>query len=83
MSTMETTEAVETIEGSGFPIGFKFRQGTARPDILGVGPARDVYVTEARAMSGYQKEGIVHEGETGSAWRMATDEGLHLGGADV
>lgn len=83
MSTMETTEAVETIEGSGFPIGFKFRQGTARPAILGAGPARDVYVTEARALSGYQKEGMVHEGETGSAWRMATDEGLHLGGADI
>lgn len=83
MSTMETTEDLETIEGSGFPIGFKFRQGAARPDILGAGLARDVYVTEARALSGYQKEGIVHEGETGSAWRMATDEGLHLGGADI
>jgi uncharacterized OsmC-like protein len=83
MSTMETTEAVETIESSGFPIGFKYRQGTARPDILGAGPARDVFVTEARAIGGYQKEGIVHEGETGSAWRLATDEGLHLGGDDI
>lgn len=83
MSTMEAAENEETIEGSGFPIGFKFRQGSARPAILGAGPARDVYVTEVRTLAGYQKEGIVHEGETGSAWRLATDEGLHLGGADV
>lgn len=83
MGNTATELEAETIEGSGFPIGFKFRQGTARPDILGAGPARDVYVTEARAIGGYQKEGIVHEGATGSAWRMATDEGLHLGGADV
>jgi uncharacterized OsmC-like protein len=83
MSTAETTDNLETIEGSGFPIGFKYRQGTARPKILGAGPARDVYVTEVRTLAGYQKEGIVHEGDTGSAWRLATDEGLHLGGADV
>ena len=83
MSTAETTEQVETIEGSRFPIGFKFRQGERRPEILGAGPVRDVYVTEVRTLAGYQKEGIVHEGETGSAWRLATDEGLHLGGADV
>jgi uncharacterized OsmC-like protein len=34
-------------------------------------------------MAGYQKEGVVHEGETGSVWRMATDEGKHLGGTDL
>ncbi|MBS28613.1 MAG: hypothetical protein CL566_06770 [Alphaproteobacteria bacterium] len=83
MSTAEATEQLETIEGSGFPIGFKFRQGERRPEILGAGPARDVFVTEARTLAGYQKEGIVHEGDTGSVWRLATDEGLHLGGADV
>ena len=55
MSTAEATEQLETIEGSGFPIGFKFRQGERRPEILGAGPARDVFVTEARTLAGYQK----------------------------
>ncbi|HCP01522.1 MAG: hypothetical protein CL573_03145 [Alphaproteobacteria bacterium] len=83
MRTLEKVEQLETIEGSGFPIAFKYKQGVGRPEILGNGPVRDVYVTEVRTLAGYQKEGVVHEGINGSAWRMTTDEGLHIGGRDV
>jgi uncharacterized OsmC-like protein len=83
MDTIAEAKPAETIEGSGFPLAFKFRHGAGRSPVLGAGAARDVFVTEARAINGYQKEGIVHEGEGGSVWRLTTDEGLHLGGHDV
>ena len=73
----------DTIEGSGYPLAFKTRQGTARPGILGTGAARDVFVTEARALTTYQKEAIVAEGATGSSWRLTTDEGKHIKGTDL
>jgi uncharacterized OsmC-like protein len=73
----------DTIEGSGYPLAFKTRQGTARPDVLGTGAARDVFVTEARALTTYQKEAIVAEGATGSSWRLTTDEGKHIKGTDL
>jgi uncharacterized OsmC-like protein len=83
MDTIADAQPVETIEGSGFPLAFKFRQGDGRSPVLGPGAARDVFVTEARALNGYQKEGIVHEGAGGHTWRMTTDEGLHIGGKDI
>lgn len=83
MDTIADTQPTETIEGSGYPLAFKFRQGEGRSPILGNGTARDVFVTEVRTLTGYQKEGIVHEGTGGNAWRLSTDEGLHIGGKDV
>lgn len=73
----------ETIEGSGWPLGYKVRQGTRRPAVLGGEAARDVFVTESRPMNHFQKEAVVTEGEGGSSWRLSTDEGKHIGGADV
>lgn len=83
MSTATAKVQTETIQGSGHPLAFKYGQGAGRPAVLGGGAARDVYVTEVRTLDGYQKEGIIHEGEAGSAWRLTTDEGLHLGGEDI
>lgn len=77
-----TTE-VDSIEGLGYPLGFKVKQGSARPGVLGTSPARDVIKLEARRLNGHQKEGIVTEGDSGSAWRLTTDEDGHLRGTDL
>ncbi|MEY2661627.1 MAG: hypothetical protein RLZZ123_2799 [Pseudomonadota bacterium] len=75
--------STDTIEGSGHPLCFKTRAGTARPGVLGLGDAQDLFVTQARAMGGHQKEAVVQEGEHGSAWRMVSDEGPALQGTDL
>lgn len=36
-----------------------------------------------RSLDGIQKEGVTLSGLTGRAWRFASDEGAHLGGADA
>jgi uncharacterized OsmC-like protein len=73
----------DTIEGSGFPLAFKQKQGSARPGMLGNAAAREIFVTEARALTTYQKEAVVAEGPTGSSWRLTTDEGKHIKGSDL
>lgn len=74
---------VDSIEGLGHPLGFKFKEGSARPGVLGTSTSRDVIKLEARRLNGHQKEGIVTEGEAGSAWRLTTDEDGHLRGTDL
>ena len=73
----------ESIASSGYPLAFKFRQGSARPALLAQENAREVFVTEARQLAKFGKEGVVKEGENGSTWRLTTDEGRHLGGDDI
>ena len=73
----------DTIDGSGYPLAFKMRQGTTRSPLLTSEAARDVFVAEARTLTGYQKEAVVTEGSGGSAWRMTTDEGKHIKGTDL
>ena len=73
----------ETIDSSGYPLAFKMRQGSARSPLLTSETARDVFVAEARTFTSYQKEAIVTEGRSGSAWRMTTDEGKHIKGTDL
>lgn len=79
--TEKTT--LDSIERLGHPLGFKFKQGSARPGVLGTEPSRDVITVESRQLEGHQKEGVVTEGETGSAWRLTTDEDGHLRGTDL
>lgn len=74
---------VDTIEGSGFPLGFQISAGRRRPSILGTGTGRAVYTVEARKLAGHQKEAVIREGEGGSSWRFASDEGKHLKGTDL
>jgi uncharacterized OsmC-like protein len=73
----------DTIDSSGYPLAFKTRQGTTRSPLLTSDAARDVFVTEVRSLTGYQKEGVVTEGAGGSAWRLTTDEGKHIKGTDL
>jgi hypothetical protein len=75
--------SIETIEGSGFPLAFKTRQGRARSAVVALGQGRDVFKVEARQLAGHQKEAVVTEGEAGAAWRLASDEGKHLKGTDL
>ena len=73
----------ETIDSSGYPLAFKTSQGSARSPLLTSETGRDVFVTEVRSFTGYQKEGVVTEGAGGIAWRMTTDEGKHIKGTDL
>lgn len=74
---------MDSIESSGYPLGFEVEKGTQRPAILGSDNAKDVFVVEARMMQGHQREGVVKEGEAGSRWRLTCDEGKHLKGTDL
>jgi uncharacterized OsmC-like protein len=68
---------------SGYPLAFRVKQGKARPPLLAQENARDVIVSEARQLANFGKEGVVHEGATGSVWRLTTDEGKHFGADDA
>lgn len=74
--------ATDTIEGSGFPLGFPLDATEAAPVFAG-GKGKASVVVEARMMAGHQKEAVVHEGVGGPRWRLVSDEGLHLGGTDL
>ena len=78
-----TLKSIDSIESSGFPLGFKVAQGTARTALLGVTDAEDTLKVEVRAMGGHQKEAVVTEGASGSAWRLVCDEGAGLHGTDL
>ena len=77
------TMPTETIETSGFPLGFRVASGTDRPSVLGAGEGREIYVVEARKLAGHQKEAVVREGAAGSQWRLTSDEGGHINGTDL
>lgn len=81
--SLDAIQLSDTIAGSGYPLGFKFRQGPARSGVITGQASRDVFKVEARAMGGHQKEAVVTEGDTGSAWRLVSDEGAGLNGTDL
>lgn len=74
---------VDSIEGSGFPLGFRVSNGERRSSVLGMGGGREIYVVEARKLGGHQKEAVVREGADGSSWRLTSDEGKHLKGTNL
>ena len=73
---------MDTIESSGYPLGFPLGDTVAAPVFRGEA-GQTVVMTEARMMAGHQKEAIVHEGADGPRWRLVSDEGKHLNGADM
>jgi len=73
----------DSIEGSGFPLGFKLREGAGRSPLVSGTAARDVFKVEARQLGGHQKEAVVTEGASGPCWRLVSDEGKHLKGSDL
>ena len=78
-----TLHVADSIESSGFPLGFKVAQGTAPRPLAGMAAAQDILKVEVRAMGGHQKECVVTDGVAGSAWRMVCDEGAGLNGSDL
>lgn len=79
----DSIHRTDTIDGRGYPLCFKTQAGTSRPHALRCDDAHDLYVTQARAMGGHQKEAVVTEGGQGSSWRMVSDEGPALKGTDL
>ena len=79
----DTLQRTDSIEGSGFPLAFKVRQGTKRSGVIGASAAHDVFRVELRAMGGHQKECVVTEGASGSGYRLVCDEGASLKGTDL
>ncbi|MEO7296184.1 MAG: hypothetical protein ABIZ57_08570 [Candidatus Limnocylindria bacterium] len=74
---------ISTIDGSGFPLGFRVSAGQGRPLDMSDAAKRCVVKVEARALNGHQKEAIVEEGAGGASWRMVSDEGPYLKGTDL
>ena len=72
-----------SIDAFGDPLAFKVAQGTRRPAVVRNEAGTDVIKVEARHLSHHQKEAVVTEGSTGSAWRIASDEGPQLGGTNL
>jgi uncharacterized OsmC-like protein len=70
----------DTIDMNGDPLAFKLRQGVPSP-LSSTG--RGTIKVEARQMAGHQKEVVVTEGAEGTAWRLTSDEGVHLKGTDI
>jgi uncharacterized OsmC-like protein len=79
----DTIQRSDSIESSGFPLGFKVSQGASRPGVIGDAASKDLFRVELRAMGGHQKEAVVTEGERGSAYRAVSDEGPGLNGTDL
>ena len=73
----------DSIEGSGYPLGFCWRRGGERPSMFAGVPGQAVLRVDARAMGAHQKEAVVHEGEGGPSWRLVSDEGPYLKGSDM
>lgn len=79
----ESILRTDSIDGHGHPLCFQTHAGQRRPGVLQNQDAQDVFITQARAMGGHQKEAVVTEGQTGSSWRMVSDEGPALKGTDL
>lgn len=73
----------DTIEGSGYPLGFCFRREGSRTGPLSGSIGTANLRVDARAMGAHQKEALVFEGELGPAWRLVSDEGPYLKGSDM
>ncbi len=70
------------IDANGYPICFMTAKGARSPVVTG-SPGADTMLLEVRQAGAHQKESVVHEGASGSSWRMASDEGVHLKGTDL
>jgi hypothetical protein len=58
-----------------------FRARAGRPPRLD--GSRETFKVDARHVGGHVREAVVAAGDDASAWRMLSDEGLHLKGTDL
>ena len=71
-----------SIDAYGYPLGFKVKDGNANSSLTLNQHGREVIKVEACHLLGHQREAILTEGG-GAAWRLTSDEGLHLKGTDL
>ncbi len=71
-----------SIDAYGYPLGFKVKDGNANSSLTLNQQGREVIKVEACHLLGHQREAILTEGG-GVAWRLTSDEGLHLKGTDL
>ena len=70
------------IDTYGYPLGFKANTEN-KPSTLTLNKqGREIIQVEACHLQGHQREAILTEGG-GAAWRLTSDEGLHLKGTDL
>lgn len=67
----------------GRPLAFRCREGAGLSGLRTGQEGADTITVEARQMRGHQKEALVTEGRSGAAWRLPSDEGVHLNGTDL
>lgn len=70
-----------SIEASPYPLGFLLADASLAPAAPAKAPI--AIRVAARALSGMQKEAILHYGPSGAAWRLVCDEGPYLNGTDL
>lgn len=71
------------LEASGKPLFFLTDEAAGPPPDLPASWGGTALRTLARSLEGMQKEALVRSSATGATWRLATDEGGYLNGADV
>jgi uncharacterized OsmC-like protein len=74
------------IDADGYPLGFEVAEASKNyglRNLLAGQDARETFRVEARHMHIHQKEALVTQGETGSLWRLTSDEGVHLKGTNL
>ncbi len=72
--------AVPSIQSLGTPLAFRVRVPGLAP---AEAPAELRIRSEVRSLEGMQKEALVHDGPSGTVWRMVSDEGPYLNGTDL
>ncbi len=73
----------DSIESSGFPLGFCVHREGKRPELMQGVAGQATLKVEARALGAHQKEAVVSEAEGGPRWRLVSDEGPQLKGSDL
>ncbi|MFM1880236.1 MAG: hypothetical protein RLZZ344_470 [Pseudomonadota bacterium] len=76
-------EVFDSIESSGYPLGFCVDRTGRRDKTFSGEAGQTVLKVEARALGAHQKEAVVTEGEAAPRWRMVSDEGPQLKGSDL
>lgn len=71
------------IDDDNFPLAFKVAQRESGSELFSGSLGRETFKVEARQMFRHQKEARLTEGDQGPAWRLTSDEGLHLNGTDL
>jgi hypothetical protein len=71
------------IESLGYPLVYKAAVAESPPPGSDTRDDNIAVRTEVRALTGMQKEALVHYGPSGTVWRLVSDEGPYLNGTDL